>query len=639
MCGLTGIISFDKQINENALVSMTRTITHRGPDAEGFWVSNNYKIGFGHRRLSIIDISETANQPMVDRYKRAVIAFNGEIYNYKDLFKELKHKYNVNFQTDHSDTEVLLQGYLTWGLEKLLKKLNGMFAFVIYDINLQKVFLVRDRIGIKPLYYSESKNGFIFSSEIKAILKHPCITANLDIENFYHHLTFRSLPAPKTLFKKISKLRPAEFIEVNLKRKKIIKNKYWHPLMSHYSFNSIKDAKEELNRLIHSSMDYRMHADVPVGIFLSGGIDSAYLLKLAKERVIDLNSYTVNYPEYEKYNENIIAKQLAEESNACYNEVPLTDELYFNALLNVSYFQDEPIAAPVCTSVYFLSKKARETAVPVVVGGEGSDEIFFGYEKWIKYRNLQYVCDKLPNIFNNVIGKTLNCFIKNSFSPYKEISARIKNNLPIFWSGAMDFGEAGKKSILSNYILNKVNNNSYETIIAPLYKEFLNYRNYTDISGWMNYTDIMFRLPELMLMRLDKMGMAFSIEGRVPYLDHRIIELVMSLPSEWRLNRGKETKAILKATMTDKLSKEFIYKKKRGFQAPVKEWKNNKIGQKLKSLLISFANKTEIFNIKALEELLNQKNDRYYFSLLNFMCWYNIFIERVNNELDVSSFK
>lgn len=631
MCGITGWLSFDQPVDPEALRAMRDVLVHRGPDGAGDWYSEDQRVGFGHRRLSIIDLSTIANQPMVDADRRAVIVFNGEIYNHRQLRKELE-QIGRPFTTSHSDTECLLQGYLAWGIDKLLEKLVGMFAFAIYEFGSQKVTLVRDRVGIKPLYFAKTERGLIFASEIKALLAHPEIKPELDRDSFNYHMTFRSLAPPRTLFRGIQCLAPSELMEIDLTTGISTHRTYWDPVSQAATApSSLEQAEARLEELLHDSINLRLESDVPVGLFLSGGLDSGLVLQLIKDKVDGLGTYTIGYPGHDRYDESTLANEMATEAQTEHFPIELDEANFLDAFAKVAYYQDEPISAPVCTSVYFLSQRASATGRKVVLAGEGSDEIFFGYKTWRQSRDLQQWDRRIPHLPGRPFGKlasSLAGIMGGYNSKPAEMLRRTSLGQPVFWGGGLDFAARAKQELLGS----SGKDDTYEAVIDPIYQEYLKYGDPGDTTLWMSYVDLRFRLPQLMLPRLDKMGMAFSIEGRVPFLDHRIIEFVFGLPPAWRGSTGNETKPLLKKVARKYLPVSIVDQRKKGFQAPVREWKHKSFGKHYLPLLSKFASQTGLFNQKAIEKLINQSDDRLYFSLVNFMVWHSIFI---SNDLNL----
>jgi asparagine synthase (glutamine-hydrolysing) len=630
MCGISGWLSSRGMVEETILTAMRERLAHRGPDGAATWVSSDRRVGLAHRRLSIIDLSEAAAQPM-HVPGRASLVFNGEIYNHAELRDELELE-GQHFDTDHSDTEVLLRGYLAWGLESLLERLVGMFAFALYDHREECVHLVRDRVGIKPFYFKRIANDLVFASETKALFAHPAIEASLDRESFCHFLSFRAVPAPRTLFDGVECLAAGERIEFDLTTSRVSRQRYWDPIAKvEAPPDTVEDARNRLSELLERSMDHRLVSDVPVGLFLSGGVDSAYLLQLMSRRRQGVHTFTVTYPGQDAYDEGGEARRLAEAAGCQHTEVPINEESYAAAQANVAWYQDEPIAAPVCTSVHFLSRAARQHDVPVILTGEGADELFIGYSNWLRLRDAERWNQRLPDFPGRPLRRSaaaLGRTVMPWLSPHAEILRRAAAGQPLFWGGSTDFGEKAKQSLLGPAMRSEVPD-PYEAVIAPLRRDFLDHGDEDDITGWMSYVDLRFRLPQLMLPRVDKMGMAASVEGRVPFLDHRVIEFVGGLPPAWRGATDPIGKAMFKTIASRELGNEFVYRKKRGFQAPVKEWKSGSFGRRYLPALEAFSARTELFDPSALTALLHQPNDRLYFSLTNFMLWYLIYIEDV----------
>ena len=399
MCGIVGWVS-QETVDRDVLVAMRDAMFHRGPDGHGAWYSDDQRVGFGHRRLSIIDLSTDANQPMVDVTNRAVVVFNGEIYNHRELRATLESA-GMQFHTDHSDTECLLNGYLFWGLEGLLERLIGMFAFAIYDLRDRQVHLVRDRVGIKPFYFWQRNGELVFASETKALLNHPAIEARLNQGSLYHHLSFRSPPPGATMFEGIHCLKAAERMTWDLAKGNISDRRiWWDPIANagDHASCSNEEACARLEEVMESSVRLRMESDVPVGLFLSGGLDSAFILSQMQDTSETISTFTVNYPGFDRYNEDAIARRLAEGAGTKHHEVPLTAEDFGAGLVRVAYYLDEPIAAPICLPVFSLSERARNQQVKVVLGGDGSDELLIGYSKWIKFRDALKWNQKIPSV-------------------------------------------------------------------------------------------------------------------------------------------------------------------------------------------------------------------------------------------------
>ena len=632
MCGIAGFLVQrpNSRLDPQCMNRVLSKIAHRGPDGAGIWETSGGQLILGHKRLSIVDLSSKANQPMLcaDQY---AIVFNGEIYNHRLLRKELEED-GVEFKTDHSDTEVLLNGYIHWGLSTLLSKVNGMFAFALFDVKKNKLTLVRDRIGIKCLYYSVFQKQVVFCSEIKGILEAGLFAPELNRSHLNEYLLNRSLAAPNTLFKHVHKMKPASYLEIDLGTLNVRESRYWNPLAREPNQTIKKQAEleSELKSLFSSSVDFRLESDVPVGLFLSGGVDSNYVLSQLAEKREDINCFTASYPTESRYDESAVARQTAKKFNARYIDVPVESDNYLDILEQVVYFQEEPISAPICVPVYFLAQAARRHEVPVVLAGEGADEILIGYSNWVKFRKAQGIVHSWPFVrsMSSIAYRIFGLSPRNPLSPVHDVLGRASAGYPLFWGGAMDMNGATRASLLDDgRQASQLNAELYESQIKPRLQDFKQHRSPSSISAWMTYLDLNHRLPELMLPRLDKMGMAHSVEGRVPFLDHRLVELILAVPESVMCEKPSIGKAALKSLAANKLGADFVYRDKRGFQAPVAEWKDGRFGE-LTRILELFAERTSIFSSGAVGMVLKQGGRRY-FTLLNFMLWYLIYIDNV----------
>ncbi|MCG8609259.1 MAG: asparagine synthase (glutamine-hydrolyzing), partial [Pseudomonadales bacterium] len=593
MCGIAGVLGPQASTYANDVRAMSRLIRHRGPDSEGFWESPDQSAALGFRRLAIIDKTESANQPMHGfRTPHITIVFNGEIYNHRHLRERLTAE-GCQFRTDHSDTEVIIEGYQQWGIDKLLHELNGMFAFALIDRNNKVALLARDRLGLKPLYYTVHNQKIAFASEIKAFQAWSHHSRELNLNAFSDYLSFRSIMAPETMFAKIKKLEPGGLLSVNLANGELQSKRWWDPLThATPTPRSFEEAAEQFAELQADALRLQLESDTPLGLLLSGGVDSGLLLKTAQDESNGLSTFTAYYPQQEQYNEHIQARALAARFRSKHFEIPIASNDYLNAQFAVSYHQDEPIAAPICTSVFYLCQAARQAGVPVLLSGEGSDEAYFGYENWLLIRRALAVQHRYP-MLSRILGNIFNPLFEHykPYSPFPEFAARAKRNQLLFWSGAIDFSESSKHKLLNPQLFKKQSSEStYDRVIKPMRTEFERHRSATDHSCWMSYTDLRFRLPELMLMRMDKMGMAFSVETRAPLIDHRMIELAMSIPEAW--NKKSATKPLIKHTAGKHLERSFVHQRKKGFAAPVREWRDQ-FSSNLK-MLSTFAQRTNL---------------------------------------------
>jgi len=561
---------------------------------------------------------------MSDNEGKIWIVYNGEVYNFPELRKGLEKKYTFRSRTD---TEVLIYLYKEYGKD-MVHKLRGMFAFAIWDENKKELWLVRDRIGIKPLYYTFVDGKFIFASEIKAILKDPSVKREVNEEGFYHYLSFLTTPPPQTLFQGIYKIPAGHMLTLKNGNSKL--EQYWdvfdnvEPL---YSKNE-EFYTERLLELLRESVKLRMISDVPIGVFLSGGIDSSTNTALFSEFANDVKTFSIGFKGQDKYNEFQYARKVADIFKTKHHEVIIDVEDLINFLEQLVYYQDEPIADPVCVPVYFVSKLAKDNGVTVCQVGEGADELFCGYPFWgimLKLNQLSRYWRFVPSPMR-MLGLEVLKTVGKGKSRYYELLRRAHNKESIFWGGADAFNEAQKKSFLSPRLREKFKNKSSYEVVEKLYRRFLAESPIQDYLNFMTYLDISFRLPELLLMRVDKMSMAVSLEARVPFLDHKLVEFAMSIPQSVKVRNG-ELKHIMKKTVEPILPYEIIYRKKQGFGVPVKEWFFHKLGDFTTGELLSFTEKTDFFDKSAINKMSEKgKGDSLWF-LLNFALWHKRWIE------------
>jgi len=629
MCGIIGwLVNSDNfSPDEKLFTKMRDTMIHRGPDGGANWFSKNRRVALGHRRLSIIDVSSTANMPMCNEDGTIWITFNGEIYNHAEIRPILEAK-GHKFKTDHSDTEVMIHAFEEWGID-CVHKFRGMFAFAIWNDKKKELFLVRDRIGIKPLYYYLDGNNLIFASEIKAILASNIVSRSMHPEAFYHYLSFLTTPGTQTLFNNIHKLAPGSY--ALFKENKLQVKKYWDVLdfAKPLKITSEDEISEMLLAELKTAVRYRKVSDVPVGVFLSGGIDSSTNTALFSEgEAKPVKTFAIGYDQdYGTYkNELYYAQMMADFVKADHHELKLNINDLINFLPKLIFHQDEPIADPVCIPVYYVSKLARDNKVIVCQVGEGSDELFCGYPSWKKFFNIQRA--------GNIPGTYLFKKIASSYLEYKNCQQTVhyewlrRNMLhqPIFWGGAEAFFETEKRELLSDEMNKKFGDlTSYEAI-RPIYENFKNKAQEPSILNWMTYLDLNLRLPELLLMRVDKMSMATSIETRVPFLDHKFVELAFAIPEKIKF-KNHQLKYILKKAVRNTIPQEIIDRKKQGFGVPIYEWFFDKLGDFTYKKIMAFTKRTNYFNPQYIEILLKQKDGVKLWYLLNFVLWHEKWIE------------
>lgn len=632
MCGIIGALSFNNFfITESYITQMRDTMLHRGPDGAGVWISSDTKIGLGHRRLSIIDLSASGTQPMRSSDGRFVLTFNGEIYNHAVIRRELIALGRTQWQTDHNDTEVLLQAFEQWGISAL-KKLRGMFAFGIWDNQRRELWLVRDRLGIKPLYYSIHHNRIVFASEIKALLADPEQKRQVNPEGFYHYLSFLTTPAPMTLFDGIKKLEPGCWLKIT-ESGQIEHQRYWDVLDNLQDFQGMTEDEIAVAILQELKIAVTLHkdSDVPVGVFLSGGVDSSTNAALFSEGgTLPINTFSIGYEgEYNSYkNELAYARYMAHSIRANHYEKRLSLDDLINFLPEMIRLQDEPIADPVCVPVYYVSQLAKDNGVTVCQVGEGADELFWGYYTWKVKLNLQRAAN-IP--FTRTLQKSALGLIAKIFGPsslHYEFLSRSSSGLPVFWGGAEAFTEHQKQQLIHPTLKKQLNGLTSWQAIEPIWSRFQEKSHDKHPLNWMSYLDLNLRLPELLLMRIDKMAMGVSLEGRVPFLDHKFVELAMSVPAQLKTKNGT-LKYMLKKAVRGTIPDTLIDRKKQGFGVPISEWFLDKLGGFTHEIIEDVCKKTEFFNPKEVARISKGNNGKMHHDawyLLNFCLWWKHYI-------------
>jgi len=603
---------------------------HRGPDGCGVWISSDGRIGLGHRRLSIIDLSPMATQPMSNADQTLWVTFNGEIYNHADIRKELNQLGHFHWRTDHSDTEVILYAFQQWGID-CIHKFRGMFAFALWDVKKQELYLVRDRIGIKPLYFSVHGHKVAFASEIKALLKDASQPRAVNEEAFYHYLSFLTTPSPHTLFKGIKKLPGGTWIKFN-RSGHYEERRYWDVWDHVQPRHNMSDQAiaDELLSTLKEAVALRKVSDVPMGVFLSGGVDSSTNAALFSYGEAEpINTFSIGYEgDYPSYPSELpFARFMAKEIGANYHEKLLTQDDLLNFLPRMIHLQDEPIADPVCVPVYYVSKLAKDNGVTVVQVGEGADELFCGYPSWKVKLNLQrYGRLPVPRFLKRYGLKVLK---KKGWqgTPEYEALRRSSMGLPIFWGGSESFSEDEKHLLLPPRLLSQFENYSSWEAIKPIRQRFLDKAWEPSILNWMSYLDLNYRLPELLLMRVDKMSMGVSVEGRVPFLDHKLVELALSIPTQVKMRNG-ELKGILKKAVRGVIPDKIIDRKKQGFGVPVYEWFVDRLGHYAREELENFCKETDLLQIHYIRDLMERKQGPQVWYLLNFVLWWKAYIKQ-----------
>ncbi len=609
MCGIVGIVG-NLNNREEILVKMNNLITHRGPDDEGFFYSEN--VALAMRRLSIIDL-KNGKQPITSTDDNYTIVFNGEIYNYQALRKELEAD-GFGFQTD-TDTEVILNLYAK-EKELMLGKLRGMFAFAIFDRKENSLFVARDYFGIKPLYYLEQNGGILaFGSEIKSLLLHPQYQKEINDEAVYEYLFFQYNPLPETFFKNIFKLSPGHFLKIDLNAGVFEEKKYWE-----FKFASeemeIEKAKKTLENILVDSVSAHMIADVPVGTFLSGGIDSgiitAFASEVKKKSGEKLSTFTIGFKEANEWDE---ARQISEHIKSDHQEILLDWKEYFKILPKIVWYFDEPVADPSAVNIFFLAREARKK-VKVVLSGEGADELFGGYNIYLEPFNRKKL-QVIPVYLRKAI-----LFILNIVSPSLRGVNYLKRSLLAtedwYIGNASIFKQKEVSQIWQGKEMRKINFDDY-------YGKVKNF----SASDKMQYIDINTWLVGDILAKADKMTMANSLELRVPFLDIEVSNFASKLKDDLKWHKG-ETKYLLREAMRDIIPEMTRTRKKLGFPTPV-EWMIKDHFSEIQKIIFENSYLKENFNLDYLKQTIFDPekpikiNARKIYALLLLAIWHNEF--------------
>ncbi|MBA3705225.1 MAG: asparagine synthase (glutamine-hydrolyzing) [Bacteroidetes bacterium] len=569
MCGISGFYSIHNKFNKQDLVKMTDAIAHRGPDAHGYYIDEC--VGLGHRRLSIIDLSDNANQPMHSADNRYVIVYNGEVYNYLEIASELKHKFNVHFKTS-SDSEVVLEAYARYGAN-CVEKFNGMFAFAIYDKQKKELFICRDRIGIKPLYYFWDGENFAFASELKSLIKLSSIPLKINNNAVYHFLHLGFIPAPLSIFDSIKKMESGTWLHISDKNLKSNKYSSINKQIASETITNEKEATVKLNDLIMSSVGYQLKSDVPFGVFLSGGIDSSLItanaVNLSKSKV---NTFSIGFEE-NKYNESTYAKAVANHLGTNHHEFIVSYKDAIDLIDTAFDAYSEPFADSSAFPTMLVSKLAKQH-VTVTLSGEGGDELFLGYGayQWAKRLN--------------------NPFIKAFRKPIAKILSKSNSR----FQRHTDYFRFPDSNLQYSHILSQEQNCfSLEELDNILTSDFNNQPGSKDTVALNNFGneiehvsrdlksiekqaifDLHFYLQDDLLTKVDRASMNYSLETRVPFLDHRIIEFALNLSPDLKYKNGI-SKYLLKEILYQYVPKKMFDRPKQGFAIPLEKWLKNEL--------------------------------------------------------------
>ena len=617
MCGICGYVN-KNLIDSTVLEKMNDTMYHRGPDDKGIWEiqQDEYAVGFAQRRLSILDLSELGHQPMLTADESLVITYNGEVYNFMEIRKDLEKK-GYGFRSN-CDTEVILYAYKEWGTE-CFSRFNGMFAIAIYDSDAARVILARDRMGKKPLYYYHKGRDFVFASELKPIMGYPYFDKEIDKDAVGVFLCNKCIAAPKTIFLDTYKLEPGKYLIYDCKSSRIIKTEYYWNLIDIFnktekSITSLEEAKSELRNLLRDSVEKRMIADVPVGTFLSGGIDSTLISAVAQEvKGSPVDSFTIGFNDEER-NEAPYAKEIAKHIGTKHHEIYISDEEILAQLKNLAIYYDEPFSDSSQIPCMLVSKVAREN-VTVALSGDGGDEICCGYNMYDQLRLIQkydFLCGMEYHMpWNKALMKHTNYKIREI------INNRDKDYKCQLFTDA--YKEEAEK-LLGREIRGE--KNPAEQLI--LTKNLQEKRMILDMVDY---------IPSDILAKMDRAAMKYSLEVRCPLLDYRIPEWSFGVDHKLKYH-GKEKKYLLKQLTYDYVPRELLDRPKKGFSVPLKNWLRTVLAKEIG--IMSEKDKLQkqgIFDYEGVRELINKQKEsgaRVYSDLLwsfyVFQNWYDEYI-------------
>lgn len=621
MCGIAGFCDFNKKSDKQILINIIDVLHHRGPDDSGYsFYENKYaNIGLGHRRLSILDLSKHGHQPMT--YKNFEIVYNGEVYNFKEIRDELE-KFNYTFESD-SDTEVILKAYHKWGI-KAVDRFNGMFAISIYDKENEKLIFIRDRAGVKPLYYYNKDDLFMFASELKSFHEHNKFNKEIDIDSVAIFLQLGYITEPKSIFKNTFKLKAGHYLELDLKTKKLEEYKYWD-VIDFYNMPKFDMSEDEAiletEKLLKSAFNYRMVSDVPVGVFLSGGYDSSVVTALIQsQREEKLKTFTIGFYE-DKYNEAPHAKKVADYLGTEHTEYYCTEQEALDIFPTLAEVYDEPFGDSSAIPTTLVSKITREK-VTVSLSADGGDEIFGGYGKYLSNLEKQSkIIANLRSVFGvKNLNKVAHLIQKNGFRNdiyfenkvaklTYENSLELQKLIPYFSTPILN------EKLIKGYTYKRVETNfdKIDMLSANL-----------DSFDKMFAIDYKTYMADDILHKVDRATMSVGLEGREPFLDHRIIEFVSRLPSHMKIKNG-DTKWLLKQITHKYLPKEIMERPKMGFGIPIEQWLKGGLKEYVEKYLSKDCE--TVLDGKELEKIkeqfyLGRVNPTLIWNIVIFQMWY-----------------
>tara|TARA_B100001248_G_scaffold250487_1_gene224619 strand:- start:14069 stop:16015 length:1947 start_codon:yes stop_codon:yes gene_type:complete len=617
MCGITGFVDCNDKIKDKSEIidSMMNAINHRGPDSQGFWKSNDLKLFLGHLRLSIIDLSSGGHQPMHSHSDRYVISYNGEIYNYRQIKNELK-SLNVNFKSS-SDTEVILAAIDTWGINESILKFEGMFAISLYDKRNKNLYLIRDRIGEKPLYYGYENEVFYFSSEIKSFFQLPNFDTTLSNNGLNDFINFSFIPHHSTIFKNVHVLKAGSILKINVSSgyqnlvNSLKEESYWKPIRKNFTnFDNIDKATDYLERRLNNVIKNQMISDVPLGVFLSGGIDSSIVTSLMQEiSENQIKTFTIGF-EDKIYDESTYSKKVASYLGTSHYEKIISNKDVLNLATNIAKTNDQPFGDMSSIPTKLVSDFAKEH-VTVCLTGDAGDELFCGYDRYSvydKFYNTSYrellssLTNYLPSeliekITSKIPVKQIQYITSRRIKKFNSMISREKGSRYNYYSllfADNDINEQNLINTTSDLVKRYDLNNSFYLHSKD---KTLNHLEYI-----MN-EDIKYYLPDDILYKVDRAAMSTSLETRIPFLDHQIVEFSQNLPLKYKFNGNK--KLILKNLLKRKMPSHLFLREKQGFGVPMQSWIQGNLKEwVLDTLSEEELKKTNIFSADAIKSLV-----------------------------------
>jgi len=626
MCGFVGIINKNRQeVDSCVLNNMAATIHHRGPDEEGMLLEDN--VGFFHKRLSIIDLS-TGKQPM--SFLHYSIVFNGEIYNYIELRNELILKGHKFVTT--SDTEVIIHLYSEYG-DNFVNELNGMFAFIIYDRQKNLLFIAKDHFGIKPLYWYHDDNKILFGSEIKAILAHPEVNAAYNLDNLYEYLTFQFILGEGTMFRNIYKIKAGHQMTIDLKTWEIKEQQYWEPDFKLDKYHTLEYFIFELQKILQETIRQQLRSDVPLGTYLSGGLDSSLVTIIASKLLNkQIKSFSGGFREGPEFNEFKYARIAANAANTQLFEIYPTEQEFIDLLPKLIYHLDEPVAGPGLFPQYIVSRFASQH-IKVILGGQGGDEIFGGYARYL----VAYLEQAIKGAMFETNEEGEHIVSLKSILPNLPTLKQYIPMMKSFWNGgafeSMDrryYSLINRMGSTSSYFQLEFINQRNEEVIFNKFSDYFNHSDTLSYFNKMTHFDMFGSLPGLLQVE-DRVSMAVSIESRVPLLDRRIVDLISHMPAGMKF-KGGELKYLLKRAIKDFMPEQIMNRKdKMGFPVPLHIWSKNKAKAFiLDTLLTKKTKERNIINTQYVEKLITSEQPfgRGLWGILSLELWFNQFIDK-----------